>query len=189
MEESSAEDQEKETKMLKARFVLNQGTFMGLALAGAYFLTHLTGLMDSFIHNLLTWAIYIGFIYIAQRRYRDEFQDGLLSYGQGVWLGTRMGILAGIIVGAYLFLYLKVINPGYIEEMIVQAQEAYLEMGFSEEEIARMDDMVSFTANPVMMVISGVLGTGLFALLFSLVISIVQRRKGDPFSDAMKNID
>ncbi|MFO8002245.1 MAG: DUF4199 domain-containing protein [Marinilabilia sp.] len=192
MNEMSSEERDEEqieNRKLKSRFVLNQGTFMGLALAVAYFITHVTGLMDSFFHNLLTWGIYIGFIHVSMIRYRDRFQDGLLTYGQGVWMGTRMGILSGIILGAYLFLYMKVINPGYVEEMIVQMQETYLEMGVSENEVANMEEMFKLTANPVMMILSGILGAGLAAFIFSLIIAIFQRRKGDPFSDAMKNIE
>ncbi|MFW6268127.1 MAG: DUF4199 domain-containing protein, partial [Marinilabiliaceae bacterium] len=123
MDEMSSEEKEEqqiEFKKQKAWFVLNQGAYMGLALAGAFFISHVTNLMDTFFHNLLTWGVYIGFIHVTMVRYRDRFQDGLLSYGQGVWLGTRMGFLAGIVLGAYLFLYMKVINPGYVEEMIVQ---------------------------------------------------------------------
>ncbi|PWD98028.1 DUF4199 domain-containing protein [Marinilabilia rubra] len=189
MNDLSTEERQKELKSLKSRFVLNQGAFMGVSLAGAYYLTHLLGMMDSFVQSILTWAIYIGFIHVSMVKYRDHFQDGLLSYGQGVWMGTRMGILAGIIVGAYLFLFMKVINPAYIDELIVQMQEAYLQLGLKEEEVAQMEGMFRLTANPVLMIISGVLGAGFSAFIFSLIIAIFQRRKGDPFSDAMKNIE
>ncbi|MGM0375455.1 MAG: DUF4199 domain-containing protein [Bacteroidota bacterium] len=192
MDEMSSEEKEEqqiEIKKQKARFILNQGAYMGLALAVAYYITHVTGLMETFFHNLLSWGVYIGFIHISMVRYRDRLQDGLLSYGQGVWLGTRMGFLAGIVLGAYLFLYMKVINPGYVEEMIVQMQETYLQMGVPENEVANMEEMFKLTANPAMMVISGVLGAGFTSLIFSLVIAIFQKRKGDPFSDAMKNVE
>lgn len=189
MSDLSTEERQKEMKGLKSRFVLNQGAFMGLSLAGVYFLTHLFGVMDSFFQSIFSWAVYIGFIHVSMVRYRDRFQDGLLSYGQGVWMGTRMGILAGIIVGAYLFLYMKVINPAYIDELIVQMQETYLQMGLNEEEVAQMEGMFRLTANPLLMIVSGVLGAGFSAFIFSLIIAIFQRRKGDPFSDAMKNIE
>ncbi|MGQ1890958.1 DUF4199 domain-containing protein [Thermophagus sp. OGC60D27] len=176
-------------KKVKARFVLNQGTFLGLTIAVVYYLTHLTGLMDSFIHNLLTWIIYAGFIHVAMVRYRDRFQDGILSYGQGVWIGTRMGIFAGIIVGAYLFFYLKVINPEYLNELLEQMQEAYLEMGFKEDEVEQMSEVFSLSVNPVVFIISGCLTTGFSALIFSLIIAIFQRRKGDSFVEAMKDVE
>ena len=192
MDEMSSEEREElrqQLKKEKARFILNQGTYMGVALAAAYLLTHLTGLMNTFFHNVITWVVYIGFIHVSMIRYRERYQEGLLSYGEGVWLGTRMGFLAGIVLGAYLFLYLKVINPGYVEDLIVQMQESYLQMGISENEVANMEEMFRMTANPVMMIISGVLGAGLAAFIFSLIIAIFQKRKGDPFSDAMKNVE
>ena len=192
MDEMSSEEREEkqmELKKQKAWYILNQGAYMGLALAVAFYFTHVTDLMDTIFHNLITWAVYIGFIHITMVRYRDRFQEGLLSYGQGVWLGTRMGLLAGIVLGAYLFLYMKVINPGYVEEMITQMQESYLQMGVPENEVANMEEMFRLTANPAMMVISGVLGAGLASFIFSLIIAIFQKRKGDPFSDAMKNLE
>jgi hypothetical protein len=189
MNDLSDEEKLRENKKLKARYVLNQGTSMGLVLAAVYYFAHVANIMDSFFHNVLAWAVYIGFIHVSIRRYRDRFQDGLLSYGQGVWIGTRMGILSGIIVGAYLFLYMKVINPAYLDEMIIQMQEASLEMGMTEEEVARMDELYALTANPITMIASGIFSTGLSAFILSLIISIFQRRKGDPFSDAMQNIE
>ncbi len=189
MEELSQEEQKIRQKKLKSRYILNQGTFMGLALAGAYYVAHLAGIMDSFFHRLIAWGIYIGFIHVSMQRFRDRFQNGLLTYGQGVWLGTRMGILAGIILGAFMFFYLKVINPGYLEEMVIRMQESSLEMGMSENEVAMMDQIYELTANPLMMVTSGILGTGLGAFILSLVISIFVQKKGDPFSDTMKNVE
>jgi len=176
-------------KKVKARFVLNQGTFMGVTLAIIYYFSHLIGIMDSFFHNLLTWIIYAAFIHLAMSRYRDRFQNGMLSYGQAVWIGTRMGIFAGIIVGAYLFFYLKVINPEYLSDLLVQMQETYLSMGFSEDEVVQMSDALSLTVSPLMFIISGCLSIGFSALIFSLIIGIFQRKKGDSFVDAMKDIE
>jgi hypothetical protein len=188
MNDLSDEEKLREKKILKAKYVLNQGTFMGLALAVAYYFAHLAGIMDSFFHNVLVWGIYIGFIHISILRYRDRIQEGFLSYGQGVWIGTRMGILAGINMGAYMYLYIKVINPAYLEDMIVQMQEASLQMGMTEEEVARMDDFYALTTNPFTMIASGIFSTGFGSFILSLIISIFLRKKGDPFSDAMQNI-
>ncbi len=189
MSSLSTEEKEKSEKSFKARFVLNQGTFMGLALVAVYMFTHLLGMMDSFLQNVLSWIVFITFIHLSMVRYRDNYLDGNLSYGQGVWLGTRMGMLAGIIIGAWMFLYMKVINPAYTQDLIIQMQETYLAMGMSENEVAQMEGMFSLVANPVLMIFSGIFGVGGTALIFSLIIAIFQRRKDDPFSDAMKNID
>jgi hypothetical protein len=189
MSDLSTEEKEKNEKSLKARFVLNQGTYMGLALAAVYLFVHLVGMMDSFLQNVLSWIVFIGFIHFSMVRYRENFLGGYLSYGQGVWMGTRMGMLAGIIIGAWMFLYMKVINPGFTEELIVQMQETYLAMGMSENEVAQMEDLFTLVTNPVLMIFSGIFGVGFTALIFSLIIAIFQRRKDDPFSDAMKNIE
>ncbi|WP_291857845.1 DUF4199 domain-containing protein [Marinilabilia sp.] len=190
MDDLSTENTHKDIQKQKARFVLNQGTFMGLALSAVFLILQLTGLETSFFNNVLTWLVYIGFIHVSMVRYRQNLQEGWLGYGQGVWLGTRMGMLAGIISGAWMFLYMKVINPAYTDELIVQMQEAYLAMGMSENEVARMEDMFALVANPVLMIFSGIFGVGFTSLLFSLVIAIFQRRRPqDPFSNAMKTIE
>lgn len=190
MDDLSTEKADRELKKSKARFILNQGAFMGLALAGAFWFLQITGLEKSFLNNVLTWLIYIGFIHISMVRYRQNFLGGSLFYGQGVWLGTRIGMLAGVVLGGWMFLYMKVINPGYTDDLIVQMQETYLAMGMSENEVARMEDTLTLVANPVLMILSGILGAGFTGLLFSLIIAIFQRRRPqDPFSNAMKNIE
>lgn len=190
MDDLSTEKTDRELQRNKARFILNQGAFMGLALAGVFWFLQMTGLETSFLDSVLNWLVYIGFIHISMVRYRQNFMGGSLEYGQGVWLGTRMGMLAGIVLGAWMFLYMKVINPGYTDELILQMQEAYLAMGMSENEVAQMEDIFSLVANPALMILSGILGSGFTGLLLSLIIAIFQRRRPqDPFSNAMKNIE
>ena len=190
MDDLSTENSQRDKNKQKSMFVLNQGAFMGLVLSAAFWFVQLANLETSFVNDLLSWALIVGFIHVSMVRYRRNYQEGWLTYGQGVWLGTRIGMLAGIVFGAWMFLYMKVINPEYVNEMIVQMQEAYLASGMDEETVANMEGMFELFTNPFLMIFSGVFGVGLYALVFSLIIAIFQRRKpADPFSNAMKNIE
>ena len=162
---------------------------MGLALSGFFYIRHLLGLMQASGAELVSWAIYGIFVYFTIKIYRERFLSGKISYGQALWAGTRTGLWAGIVVGAYLFIYLKFINQGYLEEMIASVQEAYLQSGMSASQVEDFDEVIRMGVTPGMMIFSGILTVGLGAFVFSLIISAFLKKEGDPFDEAMKNIE
>lgn len=177
------------TKRTRVLFILNQGAWMGLALAAFTYLRHLMGMMQSSVAEFFSWIIYAGFIYFTIKHLRDRYLNGVISYGKALWAGTRVGLFAGIIIGAYLFVFLKFIDPTYLEEMVVTLQEAYLESGMSVGDVENMSEVLRVSTNPVVMIISGVLSVGFSAFIISLVLSAFLKKEGDPFGEAMKNVE
>ncbi len=176
-------------KKTRTLFILNQGAWMGLSLSAFFYLRHLLGLMQSSGAELVSWAIYAGFVYFTIKNYRDRFLEGTISYGQGLWAGTRVGLWAGIVLGAYLFTVFKFIDPGYLEEMVVNIQEAYLQSGMSEKLVEDMDEIMRTSMTPGMMIFSGILTVGFGSFFFALILSAFLKKEGDPFQQVMKNID
>ncbi len=177
------------TNKSRTLFILNQGAWMGLALAMFSYLRYRLGMMQSTGAELFSWAIYGAFVYFTIKLYRDRFLGGFISYGKALWAGTRVGLWAGIVLGAYLFIFLKFIDPAYMDELIATAQEAYLQSGMSAAQVETIDDAIRMSTNPAVMIISGILGVGFGAFIFSLIISAFMKREGDPFQQIMNNVE
>ncbi len=177
------------TNKSRTLFILNQGAWMGLSLAAFSYLRYLMGMMQSSAAELFSWAIYGAFVYYTIKLYRDRYLGGFIGYGKALWAGTRTGLWAGIVLGAYLFIFLKFIDPAYMDELIATAQEAYLQSGMSAAQVENLDDVIRMSTSPTVMIISGTLSVGFGAFIFSLVISAFMKKEGDPFQQIMSNVE
>src|SRR5688500_3200305 len=53
------------------------------------------------------------FFYFGLRYYRDEKNNGILTFGQGLKLGTLIVLFPSIAFGLFDVLYVKVLNPNW----------------------------------------------------------------------------
>ncbi len=49
------------------------------------------------VNKLLVWVIAGGLIFYGQFKYRSDFKDGLISYGQALGFGVLMGVVAAVV--------------------------------------------------------------------------------------------
>mgnify|MGYP005812704325 CR=1 FL=1 len=173
----------------KTYYIFASGAKLGLALVAFYTIMYLTGQLIESSLTSLSWLIYIAVIYLTMKAFRDNYNEGFLSYGQGVMFGLKISILSGIFVGLFYFILMSFIDPEFREQMIAVAEEAALAMGLPESQVEELRPSFEMTTNPWLMLVSNML-SGLFTgTLISLFIAAFVKRKGDPFQDAMKNVE
>ena len=59
----------------------------------------------------------IGAIVYSVTIYRDNFNNGFISYGQSLKLGTSVVFFASVILAFYTFIFVTFINPEYLENI------------------------------------------------------------------------
>jgi len=72
-----------------------------------------TGLVIGF---LIALAITIGGIVFAHRNYK-KLNDGFMTYGRGLLIGTVVAVVASILTGIVVFIYTSYIDAGVFETM------------------------------------------------------------------------
>jgi Protein of unknown function (DUF4199) len=151
------------------------GFFLGLVIV-AYFLI-LTSLGIHVTEGFWLWFKYvfiIAAIYFAQRYFKYH-NGALMEFGQGVSISARIGLIFGLMDACVRYVYLKFIDPSFIQKMQdIQVAEMQRE-GLSETEIKQAVGITSLFMNPefvsFIVFISAVLG----AIIVGLVLSIFTR--------------
>lgn len=64
----------------------------------------------------LTMIASLSFIYFGIRHYRDQVNDGKISFRRAVLIGLLISALTGLGIALADFLYLSFINPDFFEE-------------------------------------------------------------------------
>ena len=127
------------------------------------------------IAGLLSIPIQAIGIYMAVQNVKNL--NGGLTYGQAVKTGLIVAITIAVIVAIFSLLYCEVINPGYREYMVQDAQKAMLGKGATQQQISLESEDVSqqfTTAVQVIMALLGQFGTG---AIISLIIGIFVKTK------------
>ncbi len=172
----------------KNQFILFQGAILGLLQVLLLIILYKTDrLMDSGLSSL-SWVIYIVFIYWSAVQFRNKFNNGFITYGKSFVYGVKISGLSGIIIGFFFLVLIKVIEPDFANKMIVEAEEAYLQMGFSEKQVEEMGSSIAMVSNVWVLMISNILNGLLFGTIFSLIISFFVKKSGNPFDEAMNTI-
>lgn len=173
----------------KTQFTLYQGAILGGLNVILLIILYKANSLFNSGWSSLSWLIYLGFILWSTIQLRDKFLDGIISYGSSFAYGVRITFLSGIIVGFFYYLVLKVFDPGLVKTLVVEMEEAYLSMGFSEKMVEEMSSTIDMLVNPWFLMFSGILGSLIYGIIVSLITSIFSMRKGDPFQEAMKSVN
>lgn len=124
---------------------------------------------------LLTAALFLG---IKERR--DENLSGYIDYRQGVRTGFFISLVSTLISVPFIYLYYKVINPGYIDYIIAANETRLLAEGKSPDAVAAAVVMVKNTFRASNVMLQHLLFNLLGGALLSLIIALVLKREKPP---------
>jgi hypothetical protein len=172
----------------KTQYIFSSGAKLGIGIALFLLILYLADKMFGSGWSALSWIIFGAIIYQTMRGYRDKFQGGFLSYGQGLLFGIRISTLAGIIIGFFYFIMFSFVDPDLRDMMFAEAQEAYLAMGMSESAVENLQSSIEMTTNPWVLLISNAIGGLVNGLIVSLIVALFVKRKGDPFQEVMRDV-
>jgi hypothetical protein len=168
------------------KYGLRTGVVSGIWLLGSFIL--LSWLNQKYFHpgipearirgysGLFSILILVIGIYVAMKQVKIK-NGGVLAYGQAVKTGILIGLITGVIVGSFGFLYCTVINPGYTEFMVNDARNALLAAGKTPQEIAQRLEGVRKEFSPVSQVIMALIGQTVVGSIASLILGVFMRTK------------
>lgn len=144
-------------------------------------LTGLVSILFSFGLNIMhqessparyiSFAILIGGIVFAMNAFKQQNQ-GFMSYGQGLGIGTVLSAVVGLMSGIFTYVYMTFIDTeimGRITEKMRTDMEA--RGGMTDEQIDQAIAMSGKFMNGPFMLVFALLGSILIGVLLSLVIS------------------
>lgn len=108
--------------------------------------------------------ISLSFIYIGIKHYRDNVNNGIISLGKAIVIGTLISLMVGIGIGIADFIYTEFINPDFFK--------SYEEMLIKQGREAEIIEMTSTTAALFMIVLVSIIG-----FIISLLSALFLQRK------------
>ena len=163
------------------KFAMNYGAVLGLSLTLIALLFWVLGVeqQQSVMPSILNNMVIIGFLVYAISQYRDNFNDGFISYSESLKLGTTVAFFSSVIMAFYTFIYITYLNPDMLANIMNITEQAMLEADpeISDEQLDLGLSITSKFMQPHWMMIMGVLGGTFMGFLFSLIISIFLKKE------------
>lgn len=136
--------------------------------------------------NISGWAgalgyiILIAFMVIAMKEYKSQ-NNGFMSYGQGLGIGTLVALAFGVLGGVFMFIYTSFIDTEYTSNLMDKQRIELEEKGMSDEQIEQAIAMGESFSSPVMMIVWSIVGSVFIGFLLSLIVSAVMKNKRPEF--------
>jgi drug/metabolite transporter (DMT)-like permease len=168
---------------------MTYGLIIALVIIILAVLTFIFSLESSRWMQWINWVGYFVALYFCLKNWRDSFLGGYIRYGQSLSAGILFMFFASVIYGFYFVIYLKFIDPSYVERMLSIMEEEYYKRGMTEEQVAPLMDLLTKFHGPGMQFFSVIFGTTFVGVIISLLVSIFIRKEGDPYKQAMSEIE
>ncbi|MFA4851895.1 MAG: DUF4199 domain-containing protein [Bacteroidales bacterium] len=170
-------------KVSVVRNAINYGVLLGIVLIIADLLFYMLNVSTDSIFRYLNFVLIIVGLTVGILNYRNQINEGIISYEKSLGSGVLIGLFASVIVAIYMVIFLKFIDPGMIDEMLRKAEEKMLEKNpsMSDEDIETAMKYTKMFINPVWMSIWSIIGSTFMSFIASLIISIFTKKKDNSF--------
>ncbi|OGG40950.1 hypothetical protein A2118_01690 [Candidatus Kaiserbacteria bacterium GWA2_50_9] len=117
----------------------------------------------------------ITFLYQGMREKRDTELAGQMKFGQGVRAGFLMSLVAAPIVGLFFYVFVKFLNPHWLELTFEFERAKLLQSGVTAETASQMLEQIKPIFTVQIQVASAFFGTILQGASLSILISALFR--------------
>jgi hypothetical protein len=170
-----------ESKNAFTKNAMNFGAICGLTLIVVFFVLQTLGLARSGVEQLLSYLTTILFIFLGTKKFRDELNDGMISYGKAVWSGVLISFFSAVLLGFFMYIFLQYIDPAMIDKILEQSEQQMLESGNSDEQIEVAMEYVKKFSTPSVISLMSILLNTFLGLIFSLVIAAILKKEPGGF--------
>lgn len=122
----------------------------------------------------------IAVLYLAFKEYKSN-NEGFMSLGQAVGLGTLLGAVSGVIGSIFNYVYMNFIDSSYIGKMLAFQEEKMIEQGLPDESIEMALGMTEKMTTGGLSFLFGVIFAIIAALILSLIIGAIMQKKKPVF--------
>jgi hypothetical protein len=169
-----------EEKASTARVALKYGIMTGVASIVFYTILYLTGLFLNPVASSFGYVIIIGAIYLAMKEFRTQ-NNGFMSYGEGLGLGTLTAAISAFITITFDLVYKKFIDTT-INQQIQDVTRANFEAkGMDDAQIDGVIEMMDKMSSPGIVFFTGILVTIVTGFIISLIVAAIMKKSKPVF--------
>jgi len=153
------------------------GFFIGLALVVIQTIFYLADIKLDSGFGYITYVVLIGGLYLAIRNYRDQLNQGFITYGRSVGYGVLVAVMAGIISSVFVYILYKYIDPTIIDKLLIETEAKMEEQNLPPDQLEMAMEMNRSFFTPLAISIMSIVGYAFMGLVFSLVLSVFLKKE------------
>lgn len=163
-----------------ARTALKYGAIFGVI--GLVF----TAVLYVFDLMMIPLLPYVGFIIhaaginLAMKEYKNA-NEGFLSFGEALSLGTLMSTITGFIISIFVIVYTQFIDTLYNEKILSKLQDTWAKSGMDDAKIEMATSWTKMTLSPGISFFLQIIGYVIIGFLISLVVGAILRKNKPVF--------
>lgn len=128
----------------------------------------------------LTMTLPMIFVFFGIRYYRDEKNNGSLSFVRGLKVGVFIVLFPSIFFGLFDILYTEVFNPGWLNDYYHYQREQLIKNTAPDKlavKLKAMKDQKEFFSNPFFQFLVVFLTVFLIGFIVSIISALALKRK------------
>ena len=161
------------------KIALNYGLLLGLASIALSVLTYVMGvhLERPWWASVLGIAIMVLFIVFGLKTFKKD-NGGFLSLGEALKVGLAISLIAGILVVIYNYLFMTVIEPDMVNQMLEMTREQMLEQNpdMPDDQMEMALGMTEKFMSPPIMAAIGIIFSLFLGFIISLIAGLVMKQ-------------
>ncbi len=130
--------------------------------------------------GFVAWLIIIVVVFYAMKSYRDNVNQGVLSYGNAFVIGLLVCIISGLISAIFGYIQFSVLSPELIDKMLQISEERLLSRGLPDNVIERSLEMSRKLMTPTMIAVMSFVWSFIFGAILSLILAAIVKKEPNP---------
>lgn len=119
----------------------------------------------------------ISILVVVQFRFRDNLNNGFISYGRAYGYVVVGSIYAGIILALYQLVFINLIDPNFMDNQLDKAYNDMIGQGYSESQIKMSMEYSKMFMTPGIMALFAFIGTVFMCSFLGLITSAAIMKK------------
>jgi hypothetical protein len=166
---------------------MTSGAILGGGLLVYTVILYMTNLTFAKGLGYISYLIMIGGIILGIKNYRDNEQQGFISYGRALGVGMLTVAFASVIMALFTYILYKFIDPGLAEKSLETARNQMLENNMKDDQIEMAQNITRKLMTPAILAFGTILAYSFFGLVFSLIIAAFMKKDKNIFTESAQN--
>jgi hypothetical protein len=172
-----------ENRPSNVKVALINGIYLGVALIFFNLILYVIGVDREHWIQYLSFLIMLIGVFLAQKNWRDKYNEGFLTYGQAFSNGFLTILFSSIITAIYSYVFFEFLAPAEHLAILETAEESIYDgnPNISDEEFEMAWKWTKMMTSTWMLAIWGILGGVFGGLIISAITSIFVKKEPQQF--------
>ena len=157
-----------------AKIVAKYGLIQGVVSTAVSIVSTLAAIKPSWAASVLTTALLVVLIVLAHREFKNT-HNGVMTYGEGLWSGTLLSIIAAVVGAVLVYVYFGYMNTTYFATAIRAQQAVLAQRGVTGAQAQQAMGLVGAVMTPVGIAVSSLISGVVVGFVVALIATIFTR--------------